>query len=387
MAIEFVCPACGGTLQVGDESAGRVIRCGGCLTALRVPEADTRPAPPNPYDVDRPVQSLPARSTPVEPPAPAVPVEPRRRRDPDDPYDDRPRRRRPPAAPAGYGVFFWLVIIGAVMLVGVVGCCGAIFLALPDAKWQKHESKQGGFRVEVPGKVQPNAGKAAGIQLEGTKSEGAVLLKRAEQFFVFYRDVPSTTDRAKKVPAETDEQLIKKELEAVRIATEGRNLPPSQPVTVGGFDGREVEYMGKSGWYTVRVIVADTRVYVLLVCGMAEPGDRDVRRFIESFEITDPKLVEEGKRRAEQAKLAGAAKEREANRKAEEAEEQLRAVAELTAEVSMAAVSGARTARRELEQLRTGAEAVARAALAAALREMAAPRLPVAPAPRPVTRD
>ena len=38
MAIEFVCPTCTGTLQVADEAAGRVIRCGGCQTMLRVPE-------------------------------------------------------------------------------------------------------------------------------------------------------------------------------------------------------------------------------------------------------------------------------------------------------------------------------------------------------------
>src|SRR5688572_12657173 len=98
MAIEFVCPACGGTLQVGDESAGRVIRCGGCLSALRVPESDAaRAAPPNPYEVDRPAPPpppAPARPAPQNPEPPAAPVEPRRRRDPDEPPDDRPRRRR-----------------------------------------------------------------------------------------------------------------------------------------------------------------------------------------------------------------------------------------------------------------------------------------------------
>lgn len=391
MAIEFVCPACGGTLQVGDESAGRVIRCGACLTALRVPEADAArvpaPAPTNP-----------------EPSAAAVPVEPRRRRDrddpyddrprrrrgPDDPYDDRPRRRRSPPPSAGYGVFFWLVVVGAVMLVGVIGCCGALFLALPGAKWQEHESKDGGFRIEAPGKVQRDAGKAAGIQLEkGTHSEGTVLVKRAEQFFVFYRDVPSTKDRAGKFPPETDERLIKQEIDAVRAATQGGEPAVSKPVTVDGFDGREVEFFGKSGWYTARVIVADTRVYVLLAGGgMAKPGDPDVRRFIDTFKITRPELVAEGKRREEQAKMAAdaakEAKEREARRKAEAEEEDLHDAAEAAAEASMTAATGAALARREAEKVRSAAEVVAGAAVGVGLSEAAAPRPPVAPPPRPV---
>ncbi|QJW95661.1 hypothetical protein [Frigoriglobus tundricola] len=115
MAIEFVCPACGGTLRVGDETAGRVIRCGGCMTALRVPaaDADTGPAvPPNPYDNGRqypPSDPAPARGRPVPAAAntaslpdapPARPVAPPRRA-------PRPGRRPragtpvpPPPAPA-----------------------------------------------------------------------------------------------------------------------------------------------------------------------------------------------------------------------------------------------------------------------------------------------
>ena len=43
MAIEFTCPACGATLRVADEATGRVVRCGGCMSMLRVPEV---PPPP-----------------------------------------------------------------------------------------------------------------------------------------------------------------------------------------------------------------------------------------------------------------------------------------------------------------------------------------------------
>lgn len=411
MAIEFACPACGGTLQVGDESAGRVIRCGGCLNALRVPESGS--AAPNPYEIDRPAPA--PRPASAEPPAAAVPVEPRRRPDP-APYDerptrrrpdpndeyDRPRRRRPPPPPPGRGVFFWLVIFGGVMLVGMVVCCGGAFLLLPDAQWRKHESEKGGFRVELPAQAQPDVGKAASIQLErGTKSEGAVILRRAESFIVFYRDVPGTKKRAETVPPETDEQLIKREIDAVRAATQGRDPIRSEPVVVGGFDGRDVEFMGKGGWYTVRVLVADTRLYVLLSCSpTADPGNGDARKFIDSFELTDEKLVEEGKRRAEQAKLAAdgakearerAAKKPNAGARAEakgREPEELRAAAESVAGAVVGAAARATAAAREAEELRAAAESVAdvatRAGLRAAVPAPPAPRLPVAPPPRPV---
>jgi predicted Zn finger-like uncharacterized protein len=45
MAIEFTCPACGATLRVGDEAAGRVVRCGGCMSMLRVPDVPPQPVP------------------------------------------------------------------------------------------------------------------------------------------------------------------------------------------------------------------------------------------------------------------------------------------------------------------------------------------------------
>ncbi len=388
MAIEFVCPACGGTLRVGDESAGRVIRCGGCMSALRVPAAAAAavpdpPAAPNPYDNGRafpqpaspPPPPPPSRRAPaptdVEPlpddPPAARPVSPRRR-DRDDPSDDRRERRSRRGAPppsSGYGVFFWLVVIGAVMMVGLVGCCGGLFLIAPDAKWQQHESKDGGFKVELPGSPKPDVAKATGLSLEkDTRAEGTVLLRRAEKFVVIYRDIKSTKERLK-----TDDQELDERVEKLRKGLNAEQLLRNESITVGGFPGREIEFQTKGNrWYVARVIVADTRVYIVLVGGgMAHPDDADVRRFLDSFEITEPKLVEEGKRRTEAAKNAADGAKEAKNRAA-------RAKAEAEAE-----------AAREVKDLRDAAEAVAKEALAAAnAATPARPPLPVAPPPRPV---
>lgn len=380
MAIEFVCPSCGGTLQVGDESAGRIIRCGGCMTALRVPAADTAndpgPAAPNPYGGQSYPPPPPRRSSapteveplPDDPPAVARPVAPRRDRDRDESDGERRSRRRPPP-PAGKGVFFWLVIIGAVMLVGVVGCCGGLFLMLPDTKWQTHESKAGSFKVELPGKPQPDVAKATGLKLEkGMRAEGTVLLRRAEKFMVIYRDIDSTKDRTT-----TDEQELEAQVATLQKVMKSERLLRNDGITVNGFSGREIEFQAETGWHTARIIVADTRVYIVLVGGgMAQPGDAEVKQFLDSFKITDPKLLAEGKRREEQAKVA---REREAKRKAEEEEEQKRRADD----------KRKADAAREADDLHDAAESVAGMTMAIARRTRPAPPpAPVAPPPRPV---
>src|SRR5579871_4168738 len=117
MAIEFACPNCGGTLQVGDENAGRVIRCGGCMTALRVPIPDTSP---------RPAPSAPA--SPFETDAAPPPPRRRSRSEESDPQREdnlptahrvdspRPRRRRraepAPPPPSSGRILIWFLVIG-----------------------------------------------------------------------------------------------------------------------------------------------------------------------------------------------------------------------------------------------------------------------------------
>jgi hypothetical protein len=362
MAIEFECPTCRGTLQVGDESAGRVIRCGACMTALRVPAADPSQSgslpPANPYDhpYSPPVSPPPPpRSddpTEVEPlpdefPASARPVSPRRERNRDE-YEDERRerrtRRRPPPPPAGKGVFFWLVVIGAVMLVGVIGCCGGLYLFLPKTKWQTYESQAGGFEVKLPGKPHPDVAQVADVQLEkGTHAEGTVLLRRgAMKFMVIYRDIESTKDRLAKNRRATDEQELEQRVTKLEKGMGTVRILRNDEITVDGFLAREVELQTQKGWHTARVIIADSRVYIVLAGGgTSQPGDPDVRQFMDSFKITDQKLLNEGKRREEQAKREAekekAVKERKARPNAEDDEEQKTTTADEFTELCKAA--------------------------------------------------
>ncbi len=309
MAIEFVCPTCNSLLQVGDEAAGRVIRCGGCQTMLRVPETGPAPAgasapppaPTSPFETGSPSPSPRSRQSNSPNGNEPVPVEPRRRRrEPGEPYDDRPRRRRsrrepPPESSGGRGVFFWLAVLGALMFFAVVGCCGGIYLLLPNAEWHEHKSKDGGFRVELPGPMRENVERPVGLHIDDeAKSEGAST-KRGTVFVVLYRD-----HKDDKKPRETDEQLIEKAIQNIQKAV-GADTANSKEVKVGELVGREVEFprgrnRGK-GWFLARVVVADSRVYIVLAGGgFTKPGDADVRRFLDSFQVTDEELLKRAKK-------------------------------------------------------------------------------------------
>ena len=95
-------------------------------------------------------------------------------------------------------------------------------------------------------------------------------------------------------------------------ATLATQPPQEVKITVGGFLARELEYQGNLGFYTARIVVADTRLYIVLAAGTEGFGNPDVRRFIESFTITAQALVAEGKKREEKAKLATEREEKQA---------------------------------------------------------------------------
>src|SRR5262245_21625280 len=144
MAIEFDCPACGGTLRVGDDTAGQVVRCGGCMTMLRVPDAATPPTPPPP--------TFPTAASPYPPEGKPLPPRPPRREPEEEPHpedlpDDRPPRsrrrrrvRRPPLpAHKGRSPLFWVGVALGMIGVFMLGCCGLALLLMPKPEWQTHD--------------------------------------------------------------------------------------------------------------------------------------------------------------------------------------------------------------------------------------------------------
>ncbi|AMV29703.1 hypothetical protein VT84_35240 [Gemmata sp. SH-PL17] len=406
MPIEFVCPTCNGTLRVEDDFAGRVIRCGSCQTMLRVPNEPNAPdpltqsvvpvAPPDApapsasENTTDPNQSLFRDADPYHSPDrhPDFELSPRRRnRDRDDSYDrardrdrdrddERPRRRRrPPAPPPGRGMFFWLVVCGGLLVLLTFGCCGGLYLLLPGAKWQKHESAKGGFKVDLPAAPRNDLPKLAGKERDpSVQMEGTILISRAEEFAVVYGDTPPAGQRFG-----TDQQQIDEAVKGMQTTGDVRAVLSQKDMTVGGFPAREVEFSAKSGgWYVSRIVVADGRVYVLIAGGrFARPGNENARRFLDSFEITDPRLKAAGQKRAEgekrtekQARLQKERDEREQTERARAAEEEARAEVERRKEQERLAAE-----KRAAEEIRR------RKAEAKAARFQAARPGPVPPDP------
>ena len=131
MAIEIDCPTCGGTLRVGDEAAGRVVRCGGCMTTVRVPDL---PLPP----VTDEHESLPHEPGREGEPLPTAP--------PDDEWPRRRHRRRPPP-PQGRGPLFWVLVTLGILAGGAVVLCGGVLLFLPKPAWQTYNRPTAGQEV------------------------------------------------------------------------------------------------------------------------------------------------------------------------------------------------------------------------------------------------
>lgn len=328
MAIEFLCPACGATLRVADDVPGRMVRCGGCLSVLRVPSGP--PAPP----AESPDQD--PRSPVLQQPVSPLPPEP----------DYSPRRR----------TVFWLVMLFGVLAVGLSACCCGVAILMPAARWREHESQQGGFRVELPGDPRTNVS-APGITTGAeTKVVGTRLWGREEVFLVAYEDLAQPRRRM------TDRDQLD---QAVRVLQTNPTVRVvnERPITVSGFPGREIEYTaGRNATYVLRLVVAEGRLYRVVAGGKSvRSGNDDVRRFLDSFQITDPKLLAAARER-----LAGAG----------------RAVA--AAAYRAAAENLAEAVGRELAILRDAGARVAVAVLATLqhTQQEQRPRLPTAPAPR-----
>jgi predicted Zn finger-like uncharacterized protein len=288
MAIEFGCPACGTTLRVDDESAGRAVRCGHCMAVVEAPAfaealpvAEVEPGPPR------------SVAEPVAPP-------PRPR--------PRPRKARRTSTRA------WL--LGSLLVCGVLFglCCGGVYLG-GQPKWRTHDSEAGGFRVELPAAPRADMAHWAGTKNDpNVKVEGTILFLRLEDYGVIYTDIDAAKRRVMTADAILDEAIA-----GMAGGLPGARVVRQAPVTVSGFPGREVVIDAPGhGTAVGRVVLAESRLYVVVSGGrFADPDGVRARRFLDSFEITDPqkladrrKLADDLRRtdeRVEAVKRAGAA--------------------------------------------------------------------------------
>ncbi|HEY1192482.1 MAG TPA: LamG-like jellyroll fold domain-containing protein, partial [Gemmata sp.] len=95
-------------------------------------------------------------------------------------------------------------------------------------------------------------------------------------------------------------------VEGMKTSGEMGSVLSQKDIVVDGFPGRELELSARDGgYYGARIIVAETRLYILIAGGKwVERGEPNVRRFLDSFAVTDPRLKASGERRLAAAKQA-----------------------------------------------------------------------------------
>ncbi|MFO0800293.1 MAG: hypothetical protein U0804_22730 [Gemmataceae bacterium] len=242
MALE--CPECGARLTAADRD-GDGYRCGRCGAEVREP-----------------------------------------RRTPDD-YDDRPRRRRrPPKRGRGRVVLLVAVGAGVLMLLACGGIGGGWYVAA-QPEWQEFHSPNGGYTVFMPAKSRPDMGKIVAKQggnIPGVTFEGTLLLARLEEYCIAYGELPP----GPRGPADA-ERVIDAAVEGMKNGPQPAQVVSSKPVTVSGYQGREVELRIKNQARLARIVVTPTRVYTVIAGGpFTGPDEPRVRRFVESFKLTEP---------------------------------------------------------------------------------------------------
>ncbi len=262
MEAQFTCPRCRLLLGVPASAVGKRALCPSCSSVYRVI-----------------TETVPAAVAPRPAPAPAPRVAPRE--------SPRPRPARPrtpveswvePKAPPKSRATLWIMVAS---VVGILAIAGYFFLDERDLlpwKWQELVSKEGGFRVSMPGEatrqeILPGAGKVKMASYEvQTKAHYKIEFLQAGkglgQFGV--KDM---------------EQLILATLPA------GYKIRTSRDVFLGQVfprqnSGRELVIDGPETVLVMRIFYANNRMYVLRIEGIDLAQDSyNVKKFMNSFHL------------------------------------------------------------------------------------------------------
>jgi hypothetical protein len=263
MAIEYRCPVCHVLLHVSAGHTGSV-RCHECASVFPMPDGRAVPDPGAP---------------PVEFPKPR----------------DEPKPEPPPPPPRGRALFYVVAAVAGLLVVGALGLL--VWVLLPDrARWRTHNSAAGGFRIDFP--AEPHEERALWADMGGAQSPrrlGCVF--RKVKFAIEWGDLPTRL-------GPTDEEFIEWLGEGrIRWSEQQRqsgeawagdgSVVMGPQFTVSGFPARDLEFFrGRNTSAATRVVVADSRLYWIVVEGVyLDPQSPDVRRFLDSFKITDPAIL------------------------------------------------------------------------------------------------
>ena len=165
--------------------------------------------------------------------------------------------------------------------------CAGLMPLLKRVNWQQFDSKTGGFSVEFPAKPRKEMSLRSLKTNPSFKVEGTYLWNRGEEYAILYRDIDSA--RQRDCDNTVAFKLAVNELVAAGLQVKG----DSTELEKNGFSTREYKFTSShGGTYSALVVVADTRMYILLVGGQStHPDGNNVHYFFNSFNVTNEGLI------------------------------------------------------------------------------------------------
>jgi hypothetical protein len=260
MAIQVKCPVCVYTLSAPDSAAGKAARCGQCFEIITIPVPDPEPLEIAPEWLEEPTFAEPVRPKP-RPRLKAIPV---------------------PKPPPSRGLVLGLVATLAFVLLVTVAGLGYVFWLVQHADWKTHEP-HGGYRVDLPGPPRDLARLNRMKPDPNVHTFGTIRGLTNEEYGVIWMDIEPW-----RRSLETDEVILDAAVRELQKENAGIRIDADRPLRQNGFAAREVVMSGGKldGLYVCRLVVAETRFFMVIVGGGAiGPESENTRRFLDSFEV------------------------------------------------------------------------------------------------------
>jgi hypothetical protein len=185
----------------------------------------------------------------------------------------------------------WRLVAGAALVAQMVvgGVVWWLVSRANEPTWAEASYPEGGFRVALPDGAP--AARITGIRLRpGASIRGTTLGSKREEYAVLY----SSTEGSR-AAGMTDDAI---RAEAVAAALGDAQKGAETDAAVGDFPARDLSFdvpaRGVSG--VARVLVVGDRVFVVVAVGPSfSPTHGRVRKFFDSFAVTDEKVLAKSK--------------------------------------------------------------------------------------------
>lgn len=284
MSLIVSCAECGKKYKVGDDKAGKKIKCANCAAIIVIP------APESSDDGEFDLGDLPPAEDSNGLPPPALPRRSVSRKAESDPA---PKRKRSSGGGGTSWVKILLILVGIMGGLSILTCCGWIGIARfinlsrpsspadsSEIPWTMYTAQDSHFSVEFPDK------NVEVLNQEAGRKEYRSKIPNVGNAFGVSHGVTAESYAT----AESQRQELKRVQDRTLVGRSDVTLLSSRESTVGGVPALRFEYKRVSAGhpliFTTLVIQSNNRFYQLMV--VSDEGanlSREIDRFFNSFRL------------------------------------------------------------------------------------------------------